>query len=151
MCHPALLMLLSVSNVAKFEWENLTQDQRLLLQPGCLICLLLLLLLSRSNVERFEWENLTQENSFFHDVVVNGYQSRKYAETGDLDAVWARIRDSRDEVRGSSGQKPWTGAADPYPPTNGASSSSSSNSSVGGLSMFVLRLLLLLLLLTEID
>ncbi|WIA32467.1 hypothetical protein OEZ86_003287 [Tetradesmus obliquus] len=50
------------------------------------------------NVERFDWENLQQENSFWHDVVVNGYQSRKYAEGGDLDAVWARIRDSRDEV-----------------------------------------------------
>eukprot|EP00882_Tetradesmus_deserticola_P013219 GHRQ01014016.1.p1 GENE.GHRQ01014016.1~~GHRQ01014016.1.p1 ORF type:complete len:535 (+),score=251.96 GHRQ01014016.1:49-1653(+) len=50
------------------------------------------------NVEKFDWENLTQENSFFHDVIVNGYQSRKFAETGDLDAVWARIRLSREEV-----------------------------------------------------
>eukprot|EP00879_Flechtneria_rotunda_P018339 GHRR01019236.1.p1 GENE.GHRR01019236.1~~GHRR01019236.1.p1 ORF type:complete len:223 (+),score=53.86 GHRR01019236.1:40-708(+) len=49
-------------------------------------------------LETFDWENVTQENSFFHDVIVNGYQSRKFAETGDLDAVWSRIRDSRTEV-----------------------------------------------------
>jgi hypothetical protein len=48
-----------------------------------------------------------QENSFFHDVIVNGYQSRKFAETGDLDAVWARIRDSRDEVRCNIMVKTW--------------------------------------------
>jgi hypothetical protein len=43
-------------------------------------------------------ENMLGENTFWHDVTVNGYQSRRYAETGDLDAVWASIRDSRDKV-----------------------------------------------------
>lgn len=43
------------------------------------------------------------ENSFWHDVVANGYQSRKFAETGDLDAVWASIRDTRDKVRKERG------------------------------------------------
>jgi hypothetical protein len=38
------------------------------------------------------------ENSFWHDVTVNAYQSRRFAETGDLDTVWASIRDSRDKV-----------------------------------------------------
>lgn len=47
----------------------------------------------------FEWEQLLEENSFWHDVVVNAYQSRRYADTaGDLDAVWATIRDSRTKV-----------------------------------------------------
>lgn len=44
-------------------------------------------------------ENMLQENTFWHDVTVNAYQSRRFAETGgDLDAVWASIRDSRDKV-----------------------------------------------------
>lgn len=43
-------------------------------------------------------ENMLGENAFWHDVTVNGYQSRRFAETGDLDAVWASIRDSRDKV-----------------------------------------------------
>lgn len=38
------------------------------------------------------------ENSFWHDVTVNGYQSRRFAETNDLDVVWGSIRDSRDKV-----------------------------------------------------
>jgi hypothetical protein len=49
-------------------------------------------------VETFDWAALQEDNSFWHDVAVNGYQSRKFAETGDLDLVWASIRDSREKV-----------------------------------------------------
>lgn len=52
-------------------------------------------------IETFEWENMLGENSFWHDVTVNGYQSRRFAETNDLDVVWASIRDSRDKMMAS--------------------------------------------------
>lgn len=49
-------------------------------------------------LEVLEWENNLQENTFYHDIMAQGYQTRTWAETGDLDQVWARMVAARSAV-----------------------------------------------------
>ena len=51
-------------------------------------------------LERLEWESAQEENSWWHEHAVAGLQGRTYAETGDLDAVFAKMRGAHEQVGG---------------------------------------------------
>ncbi|KAG2437776.1 hypothetical protein HYH02_011151 [Chlamydomonas schloesseri] len=53
------------------------------------------------NLDRLTFENSQAENSYWHDVVVTGYQSKSYQLLGgDLSAVYAKNMEAREKVLG---------------------------------------------------
>eukprot|EP00877_Chromochloris_zofingiensis_P010305 jgi/Chrzof1/5528/Cz16g06130.t1 len=59
---------------------------------------------SEEEVERVKrteviaWQNSQAENSFWHETIVTGYQSRTYAECGDVNEVYRKMIGARDKV-----------------------------------------------------
>lgn len=51
-------------------------------------------------LERLEWESAQEENAWWHEHVVAGLQGRNFAEQRDIDAVFKRMQDAHETVRG---------------------------------------------------
>lgn len=69
----------------------------------CLLDTYLTCCVPRRRTEVIAWQNSQAENSFWHETIVTGYQSRTYAECGDVNEVYRKMIGARDKVRTTVG------------------------------------------------
>mmetsp|Transcript_12208 Transcript_12208/g.26250 ORF Transcript_12208/g.26250 Transcript_12208/m.26250 type:complete len:1102 (+) Transcript_12208:74-3379(+) len=52
------------------------------------------------NLERLQYENSQEENNYWHDLLVMGYQSKSFQQSGDLEQVYLKNQEARNKVLG---------------------------------------------------